>query len=317
MSALVDLGGVRSEPPTPPAANADAVAAARALFADLQEALERVLGFGATAPCPWPELASRLTRAGASLEASDDLFWLAHSPQIPDAVPYLAFHHARLTVLAMRIGGRLGLDAAHLQVLGLAAMLVDIGLAEVREAVLRGATPPSPAEQTLLQTHPRRSAEIVGRWSPPLPGVIDLIAQHHERGQGQGYPQGLAGDAINPTALILGLVDAYAQMTALPAGRPQFRPHEAMRETVKSRHRGFPPAIVKALLSEITIFPPGSRVCLSTGEVGTVVQVNRRHPLRPQVMVDARSREFVPTAPKFVDLAETPFIFVNGAAEGS
>ncbi|OLC12053.1 MAG: hypothetical protein AUH29_17625 [Candidatus Rokubacteria bacterium 13_1_40CM_69_27] len=319
MSAVIDPAPL-PDTPSPAANGLDSAsrASARALFAGLQGALERMQGLvGTTAAFPWVDVAGLLERVHASLEDSDDLFWLAHSPHLPEDARYLAFHHARVTVLAMRIGARLGYDVRRLLELGLAATVIDIGLCPVRERVLRRAEPPSADEQALFQAHPLRSAEIVQQWSLPLPAVTEMVLQHHEREQGQGYPRGLSVEAIHPDALVLGLVDTYAQMTALPATRPQFRPHEAMREMLKWRHGAFPPPLLKALLSEITVFPPGSKVCLSTGEVGTVVKANRRHPLRPKVAVTARARGFQPTVPRIIDLAEAPFIFISGSSEVS
>src|SRR5205807_5067062 len=84
--------------------------------------------------------------------------------------------------------------------------------------------------------------------------------------------------------------DLYAGLTVPATARPRLRPHEAVREIVKSRHEAFPTALVKALLSEISVFPPGTVVRLNTEEIGRVVAVNRNHPLRPRVEVMADSK---------------------------
>lgn len=318
MSTVMEPAGVREAAPEADGLHSASRTAARVLFTELQGVLDRMYGqVGAPAAFPWVDLGRLLERVHASLEESDDLFWLAHSPHLPENARYLAFHHARVTVLAMRIGARLGYDVRRLLELGLAGTVIDIGLCPVREHVLRRAEPPSASEQALFQAHPQKSAEIAQQWSLPLPRVLDMVLQHHEREQGQGYPQGLSAEAILPDALVLGLVDTYAQMTALPATRPQFRPHEAIREMLRWRHGAFPPALVKALLSEITVFPPGSQVRLSTGEAGTVVKVNRRHPLRPQVAVHARAAGLRPALARIVDLGEAPFIFISGSSEVS
>jgi hypothetical protein len=85
-----------------------------------------------------------------------------------------------------------------------------------------------------------------------------------------------------------------------------------VREIVKSRNEAFPSPLIKALLSEISVFPPGTVVRLNTDEIGRVVGVNRDHPLRPRVeiMADARGQRL--PALKSVDLAESPFIYITG-----
>ena len=86
---------------------------------------------------------------------------------------------------------------------------------------------------------------------------------------------------MDADAKILGLADTYTSLTVPPSARPRLRPHEAVREIVKSRHESFPSTLIKALLSEISVFPPGTVVRLNTEEIGRVIAVNRNHPLRP------------------------------------
>ena len=124
--------------------------------------------------------------------------------------------------------------------------------------------------------------------------------------------------SINLDAKILGLADLYAGLTVPATARPRLRPHEAVREIVKSRHEGFPTTLVKALLSEISVFPPGTVVRLNTEEIGRVVAVNRHHPLRPRVEIMADSKGHRLPAPKTVDLSEAPFLYITGpVTEGS
>ena len=144
------------------------------------------------------------------------------------------------------------------------------------------------------------------------------MLEHHEREQGQGFPQGLTGAAIDGDAKILGLADMYTGLTLPPTARPRLRPHEAVREIVKSRHEAFPSALIKALLSEISVFPPGTVVRLNTEEIGRVIAVNRNHPLRPRVEIMADSKGQRLPAPKTVDLSEAPFLYITGpVTEGS
>ena len=122
---------------------------------------------------------------------------------------------------------------------------------------------------------------------------------------------------MSQDAKILGLVDTYTGLTMPPAPRPRLRPHEAIREIVRSKHEAFSSQLVKALLSEISVFPPGTLVRLNTGEVGRVTAVNRHHPLRPRVEIVADGKGQRLGSPKSTDLAEAPFLYITGAvAEG-
>jgi len=280
-----------------------------------EELFERLVRFAAGTkarvagdePFPWPALDRLLQEAAASLAAGDDLFWVALRPAPPEGVEHLAFHQARVAVLALRLGAALGYAGRRLGELGMAACVFDVGLWQLPEHVVRRADPLSPHEESLFRSHARASAALVRRWAPPSEVIVDAVAQHHEREQGQGYPQGLRGPAIHPDAKVVGLADTYATLTAPPpprAGRP---PHEAVREIVRARHRAFDPVLIKALLGETSLFPPGTLVRLSTGEIGRVTAPNRHHPLRPRVELLAPGGRG-----RVVDLVEMPFVYIAG-----
>ncbi|HKQ65802.1 MAG TPA: HD domain-containing phosphohydrolase [Methylomirabilota bacterium] len=290
---------------------------AEPLFAELQLFLARVRELIRTGDAlPWAELEQIIERC-AALVGSNELFWLANNTAAVAGVDYLAFHQARVAVLSMTIGASVGYDRSRQVQLGMAGSLIDVGLWQLPEGLLRRLDSLSPDEQTQYRTHPRLSVELIRRWSPPREALVDAVLQHHEREQGQGFPQGLPGAAVSQDAKVLGLIDTYTGLTMPPAPRPRLRPHEAIREIVRSKHEAFPSQLVKALLSEISVFPPGTLVRLNTGEVGRVTAVNRNHPLRPRVEIVADGKGQRLMTPKSTDLAEAPFLYITGAvAEG-
>jgi HD-GYP domain-containing protein (c-di-GMP phosphodiesterase class II) len=293
--------------PAPPSERAEP------LFAELQLFLARVRELIRTGDAlPWPELEALIERCAVSLEASSELFWLANNTVAIAGVDYLAFHQARVAVLAMTIGASVAYDRPRRVQLGQAGSLIDVGLWQLPEGLLRRLDALSTDDQAQYRSHPRLSVELIRRWSPPREGLVEAVLQHHEREQGQGFPQGLHG-AVSQDAKILGLVDTYTGLTMPPAPRPRLRPHEAIREIVRSRHEAFPSQLVKALLSEISVFPPGTLVRLNTGEVGRVTAVNRHHPLRPRVEIVADGKGQRLVSPKSTDLAEAPFLYITGA----
>ncbi|MGH7323182.1 MAG: HD-GYP domain-containing protein, partial [Candidatus Rokuibacteriota bacterium] len=287
-------------------------AAAESLFSGLVRSLESLRErTRSDAAISWPELERLVTTVLDSLERSGELFWVANRTSAPPGMDFVAFHMARVAVLAMRVGGTVGLGRPALVELGMAGCLIDVGLWQLPPALLKPVDALGPDGQKLYRTHPRLGADVIRRWSPPFPGLVDVVLQHHEREQGQGYPQGLGSEAIQPHAKILGLVDTYTQLTVAPGFEPGVRPHEAIREIVRTKHASFPPSLVKALLNEISVFPPGTLVRLNSGEVGRVIGVNRNHPLRPRVDVyDARGHRLA--VPKIIDLSEAPFLYITG-----
>jgi HD-GYP domain-containing protein (c-di-GMP phosphodiesterase class II) len=259
-------------------------------------------------PFPWAALERLVQEAADELVRSDDLFWLAHRALSPTNGDYLALHQARVAVMALRLGRGLGYEGRRLGELGMAACLFDVGLWELPDGVVRQADPLSPRAQDSYRSHPQLSAAIVRRWGPPSDVIVEAVLEHHEREQGQGYPQGLKGPAVHPDAKIIGLADTYATLTTPPPQRVGRPAHEAIREIVRSRSRAFDPVLIKALLAETSLFPPGTLVRLSSGEIGRVLELNRQHPLRPRIEVRATP----PAVPHVIDLVDAPFVYITG-----
>jgi len=284
------------------------------LFSELQRFLTGVSDVAdAGEPMRWGALESLVARAARALVSSADLFWVANDPGVAGGADRLAAHQARVAVLAVRLAAGVGHDAEGLVTLGMAGCLIDVGLWQLPGRVACCAEGLTREEQALYESHPRLSAAMVQRWGPPSRRLVEVILQHHEREKGQGFPQGLRGAAISAEAKILGLADTYATLTAPPPPTARLRPHEAVREIVKSRADEFPAVLVKALLTEVSVFPPGTLVRLSTEETARVTGVNRNHPLRPriEVVMDARGRPL--PAPRGIDLSESPFLYITGA----
>ena len=247
------------------------------------------------------------------LGGSNDLFWVATTRTTDAETDYLAFHHARVAVMAVRVGANLGYDRTEQVALGMAGCLFDLGLAGVPASLLRTAEGLPPSDHALYRDHPRRAAELIRRWGPH-PSIEQAVLHHHERERGQGYQEGLAGAAIHPHAKILGLLDLYTRLTVPPAWQPPRGPHEAVREIVKSSHDAFTSDLIKALLAEISVFPPGTLVRLSTGETALVLEANRHQPLRPRVELVAESKSLRVGGARLLDLSEMPFLSIVGAA---
>ena len=303
---------VRREVPPTPRGPVEPSEPSEPLFGELQQFLVEARHRVDSGGFVWTRLESLIDRAVTSLTRSPDLFWVANNPAAPPGVDYIAFHQARVCVLSLRLGIDLGYDAGRLLPLGQAAALFDAGLWQLPAGLIDHVDTLADHDLATYRSHPRLSADIVQRWSPPDPRIVESILDHHEREQGQGFPRGLVGGGIAADAKLIGLVDTYTALTVPPSSRPRLRPYEAIRDIVKTRNDQFPPQLIKALLSEISVFPPGTIVRLNTDEVGRVIAVNRNHPLRPQVeiLMDARGRRAGTS--KVIDLSESPFLYITG-----
>jgi putative nucleotidyltransferase with HDIG domain len=126
--------------------------------------------------------------------------------------PYTLGHSERVATLAVEIGRELGLPAEELHALEYAGILHDIGKIGVPEAVLQKRTPLDAAEVALVRAHATIGAEIVAGVQF-LRAAVPAIRSHHERWDGSGYPDGLAGDAIPRVARVINAADTWDACT--------------------------------------------------------------------------------------------------------
>jgi HAMP domain-containing protein len=141
----------------------------------------------------------------------------------------------------------LELDRAQREALELGALLHDIGEIRMPESVLHKPGPLGPEERLLVQGHPQAGAEIL-EVVPLLTPALDVVAGHHERYDGAGYPQGLEADEIPLVARVFAVVDALDAMTHDRPHRPARSLADALSVLKEEAGRQFDPRVVEAAL---------------------------------------------------------------------
>jgi len=164
------------------------------------------------------------------------LFSLAHSIEARD--PYTHGHCERLAEMSARMGERLGVPEEQIKALRRAGVVHDIGKVAVPDSILLKPGPLTADETKVMQKHP-----VVGeRICAPLKTfrlVLPIIRHHHEKHNGTGYPDGLAGDEIPLTARILQLSDVYDALTTDRPYKVAFTPEVALDLMGEEAERGW------------------------------------------------------------------------------
>jgi len=196
--------------------------------------------------------------ADSRLEAPDDesgeaarvAATLARAAAVREGVPHE--HECSVAELAELVGRELGLPESLQADLRLAGLLHDVGTIAVAGAVLSKPGPLDEDEWVILREHPRIGADMVAR-IPGLARTQLAIRHHHERFDGKGYPDRLAGESIPMAARVLAAVDAYNAMTEVRPYRDARERDDALDELRRNAGTQLDPAVVEALCRVLAV----------------------------------------------------------------
>jgi putative nucleotidyltransferase with HDIG domain len=161
--------------------------------------------------------------------------------------PYTAGHSARVQRVALELGHELGLGKEELDALRLGGLFHDIGKIAIPDAILLKPARLTADEFERMKEHSIEGAHIVGKLGSLRP-IVPIIRHHHERWDGHGYPDGLAGGDIPLLAAIVGLADAWDAMTTERPYAAAMSPEEALEEIRRGTGGQFAPAVAQAML---------------------------------------------------------------------
>lgn len=168
--------------------------------------------------------------------------------------PYTSGHSVRVSELSRTIAVELGLPAAAVEQIETAALLHDVGkIHEEFAPLLRKESRLTEAETAVMQTHSARSAELVGIISKFRGFIQESVRAHHERWDGRGYPQGLAGEAIPIGARIILVSDTIDAMITDRPYRKRLQPDVVLQELQKYRGSQFDPIVVDVVASSVAV----------------------------------------------------------------
>lgn len=202
---------------------------------------------------------------------------------------YTAQHGLRVCVLALILGRQLGMPRERLEMLGLGALLHDIGAVRVPDAILTKPTLLSPEEFEVMKQHVAWGVEMLsGNSLIPAP-ALEVVRDHHERYDGSGYLHGLRGDQIGEFAMIGAICDHYDAITSDRVYRGALSAHTVLMKMYEWRNTLFRGELVEKFIQCLGIYPIGSVVELNSGEIGVVAAINRLQRLKPHVMLVYRA----------------------------
>jgi HD-GYP domain-containing protein (c-di-GMP phosphodiesterase class II) len=225
---------------------------------------------------------------------------------------YTFSHSINVCVLAILIGIKKCMEKEELEKLGLGAMLHDLGKIRITSEILAKPGKLTEEEFETVKKHPIYGYEILCHDEEIGVTPREIVYQHHEQYNGEGYPRGLKGEEIHEYAVITTLADVYDALTTDRPYRKKFLPHDAMRLIITETETKFSKEVIRLFLEYMSIYPIGSLVKLSSGEVGIVVKAHKDTLIRPTVRLILNPRGDYYPEPYEVDLRKDKKRFIIG-----
>ena len=198
---------------------------------------------------------------------------------------YIYRHSVSSSIYAFLLGKHLGFDLNELQMIGLGAMLLDIGKTKIPDKILNKEGRLTKTEMAVMRKHVEYGIKILDKGKQINPIVRTMVETHHERHDGTGYPNKLTGDSISIYGKIAGIVDTFDAMTSNRPYAKQLSTYDCLRKLTKLSNELFQKEIVEQFIQAIGFFPTGTLVELNDGSVGVVVRQNSKSKLKPDIIV--------------------------------
>jgi HD-GYP domain-containing protein (c-di-GMP phosphodiesterase class II) len=173
---------------------------------------------------------------------------------------YTGMHTRDVVDLSLQVADRLGLGAERRRKVEFGALLHDVGKVAIPNEIINKPGPLNDQEWAVMRTHTIEGQRMLDRVGGAMSEVGAIVRGSHERWDGGGYPDGLAGEAIPLEARIICACDAYNAMTTTRSYRQAMAPAAAAAELVRCSGTQFDPAVVEALLGVIGVVPADERL---------------------------------------------------------
>ena len=219
---------------------------------------------------------------------------------------YTYLHSVTVCALMISLGRQLGLDNDQLRDAGMAGLLHDLGKAMIPLDILNKPGKLTEAEFNIVRQHPRDGYNMLeGQDTPGAQAARDVALHHHEKINGRGYPERLAGEQISLMARMSAICDVYDAITSNRVYKPGWDPAESIRQMAGWAKDGhFDLRIFQAFVKSIGIYPTGSLVRLQSSRLAVVLDQHPASALKPKVKAFFSINSNMHIVPEIIDLSK-------------
>jgi HD-GYP domain-containing protein (c-di-GMP phosphodiesterase class II) len=222
--------------------------------------------------------------------------------RLKNADEYTYVHSVAVCALMVSLGRQLGLSDAQCREAGMAGMLHDLGKAVMPQDVLNKPGKLTAEEFEVIKQHPMRGYELLVDGADVSDGMRDVCRHHHERVDGTGYPDRLAGDNISLLARMGAVCDVYDAVTSDRPYKAGWDPAQALSQMATWQGH-FDPVVFQSFVKSVGIYPTGSLVRMSSGRLAVVLDQHPTALTKPRVKVFFSTKSGMPLQPFTLDLA--------------
>ncbi len=211
---------------------------------------------------------------------------------------YTYLHSVAVAALMIGLARKYGFDDAQVRRAGLAGLLHDLGKAAMPPEILNKPGRLTEAEFAVMRAHPTEGHRLLETWSDLPEEVLDVCLHHHEKIDGSGYPDRLAGDEISVISRMGAICDVYDAITSNRPYKSGWDPAESLSQMARWTGH-FDPVLLQLFTHMLGIYPVGSLVRLSSDRLAVVVEQGEKSLLTPKLSVfySIKLRQTLPVKP--------------------
>ena len=224
--------------------------------------------------------------------------------RLKTADEYTYMHSVAVCALMVSLGRQLGLNDDQCREAGMAGMLHDLGKAAMPQEILNKPGKLTNEEFDIIRTHPTRGYEMLLDSPNVSDGAKDVCLHHHERYDGTGYPDKLAGEDISLLARMGAVCDVYDAVTSDRPYKAGWDPAHALAQMATWKGH-FDTTVFQTFVKSVGIYPTGSLVKMRSGRLAVVLEQNPASLTKPRVKIFFSTKAGLPLEPQVLDLATT------------
>ncbi|OMH32631.1 HD-GYP domain-containing protein [Motiliproteus sp. MSK22-1] len=221
----------------------------------------------------------------------DSMLFLA---QLKEKGYDLAQKSVNVCILTLTFARHIGIPKNKLEAIGLGALLHDIGMVHVPKDILSKRHSLTPSDRKLLKMHPKFGLDIMAKAMDLPEEVREIVAAHHERMDGSGYPKGLKDRQISLFARMVAITSVYEAMTRERYYKTAVSPSRALQTLYNLRHKSLDPRLVEKFIQALGVYPVGCLVKTNDGKIAIVKAASETNRSRPvlQLLLDSKLNHY-------------------------